>query len=262
MVTYNTSSWPRRGSNPTTDARPRARNGSTSSKISTLSRIMGKRLLNRGSIQSGIDIDEGSDSTSARPSTTITSSIVETEEGDVNGSVLDEVNGSMPSSMRSSHAGSSGDQDFSGSMMDEVNASVPSSQRSSISMPRRGIDLDRSHSNRSIRCSSSAMSKVVDIPDNVSETFHSEMAIAFDEVVDAVDNMIESVYSDMPKSAVEGATRGWESRATPGPSICGGLPPITWAISQATPSTPASRDRRRADRYWPKGLLEGSLAGK
>ncbi|KAH7087684.1 hypothetical protein FB567DRAFT_548957 [Paraphoma chrysanthemicola] len=261
MVTYNASSWPRRDSKSTNDARQRARNGSISSKTSTLGRIMGKRLLNRGSIQSGIDIDEGSDSTSARPSTTITSSIAETEESDLNGSVLDEVNGSIPSSMRSSHARSNSDQDFSGSMMDEVNASVPSSRRSSISMPRRGIDLDRSHSNRSIRESISTLSEVVDLPDDVSETFHSEMTAAIDEVVDIVDKTSKNVSSDPPMSAVEDATIGSESRATTRSSICGGLPSITRRILQATPSTPARRHRRRAGRGWPKSLLKDGSAG-
>jgi hypothetical protein len=228
MPSYNSLSWGRKSRKPNGDASSLA--GSTSSKKSSHGRSFGQKIWNRFSLLSGIDIDAESDcgdASAAGPSHSnplvtlpaVSVSAAQDEfaaaadvdnqcgsnEGDFTGSMMDEVNASMPSSLRTSVADPSGDQDAheagidpnpdghstgdpGDSMMDEVNASVPSSMYTSVASPRLpAIELDR----------------------GTDDEYTGSM---MDEVNDMSASMRNSTYSRSTYSTYHGASAAWESQ--------------------------------------------------
>mgnify|MGYP003624084327 CR=1 FL=1 len=228
MPSYNSLSWGRKSRKPNGDASSLA--GSTSSKKSSHGRSFGHKIWNRFSLLSGIDIDAESDcgdASAAGPSHSdplatlpaISVSAAQdgfaaaadvdnqcgSNEGDFTGSMMDEVNASVPSSLRTSVADPSGDQDrpeagidpnlaghstedLGDSVMDEINASVPSSMYTSDAGPSRSaIELDR----------------------GTDDEYTGSM---MDEVNDMSASMRHSTYSGSTYSTYRGASAAWESQ--------------------------------------------------
>jgi hypothetical protein len=126
-------------------------------------------------------------------------------EGDFTGSMMDEVNASVPSSLCTSIASPSGDQDahevgidsnpdgqstkdLGDSVMDEVNASVPSSMHTSVASPAwSAIELDR----------------------GTDDEYTGSM---MDEVNDMSASMRNSPCSGFTDLTYRGASAAWESQ--------------------------------------------------